>query len=144
MIFTGPCRIAVLFSTALLFFAAAAGQQDAQAPPCKSQPATATTPFDTCKYAPQGPGIRPPKTINTVNPEYPEAARKAKLSGSVVVALAVNENGDVDDVKVVRSTNRVFEQNAMDAVRRWKFVPATKDGAPIAVQLDSEATFKLY
>ncbi len=142
------CRIAIWLTSALLLLGAAAGQQSTVTPdqtvPCQPQPATATAPFDTCKYLTLGPGIRPPKAVNTVEPAYPEAARKAKLSGSVVVAMAVNGKGDVDDVKVVRSSNRQFEQNAMDAAKQWKFLPATKDGQPVAVQMNSEMTFKLY
>jgi protein TonB len=139
----------MVLTSVLLLLVAAAGQQnsstsDSQNPPCKPQTPAATTPFDTCKYVTLGPGIRPPKAVSTPQPTYPEPARKSKLSGVVVVALAINENGYVDDVKVVRSSNRIFEQNAMDAVRQWVFAPATKDGKPVAVQIDSEANFKLY
>ncbi len=58
--------------------------------------------------------------------------------------MAVNGKGDVDDVKVVRSSNRQFDQSAMNAAKQWKFLPATKDGRPVAVQMNSEMTFKLY
>jgi protein TonB len=112
--------------------------------PCQSKPPTAATPFDTCRYLTLGPGIKPPRATSAPNPEYPEAARQAKLSGTVIVALAVNENGRVDDVRVVRSSNNEFDRNAMDAGRKWQFVPATKDGKPVAVQLDTEMRFSLY
>ena len=75
---------------------------------------------------------------------YPEEARKAKLNGNVVVALAINETGGIDDVKVVCSSDRRFEQNAIDAVKQWEFAPATKDGTPVAVQIIVEMEFRLY
>jgi TonB family protein len=154
------CRIATWLAFVMLLLGAAAGQQSSVTPegqasrqsssresqtvPCHPQLPTASTPFDTCKYLVLEPGIRPPKAVKIVDPSYPEEARKTKLNGSVVVAVAVNEKGSIDDVKVVRSSDRRFEQNAIDAVRQWKFLPATRDGQPVAVQMNSEMTFKLY
>ncbi len=104
------------------------------------------TPFDICKYWPValGPGVHAPRPLSAPDPQYSEAARKAKVNGSVVLALAINDKGDVDDVRVARSTDRRFEQNAMDAAKQWKFAPATKDGKPVAVQENIEMTFRLY
>jgi protein TonB len=101
-------------------------------------------PFDTCKYLALGPGIHAPRPLSIVNPKYSDAARKAKINGSVVVAVAVNEKGDVDEVKVVRSLDRGLDQNAMAAAKQSKFAPATKDSKPVAVQMNMEMTFKLY
>jgi TonB family protein len=155
------CRIAVWFTSTLLLLGAAVGQQSPAAPetqasqqasnsesqsaPCQPQRPTATTPFDVCKYWPflLGPGIHAPRAESAPDPTYPEAARKAKLNGSVVVALAINAQGGVDDVKVVRSSDRRFEQSAMDAAKQWKFAPATKDGEPVAVQINAEMNFRL-
>jgi len=78
-----------------------------------------------------------------VDPKYSDAARKAKLQGTVVVAVAINENGEVDAAKVVRSLSRDLDQNAMDAAKQYKFAPATKDGKPVAVQLAIEMNFRL-
>jgi TonB family protein len=112
--------------------------------PCQPRAAISTTPFDTCKYLPLGPGIRPPRASSIVDPEYSDAARKARINGSVVLAVAISEKGDVDMVRIVRSLDRQLDQNAMDAAKRSKFVPATRDGKPVAVQLNMEMTFKLY
>ena len=99
--------------------------------------------FDTGKYSPLDPGIRPPRAVSTPDPQYPEAARKSKKSGSVILALAINEEGSIDDVTVFRASDKMFEQNAMDAARQWKFAPATRDGKPMAVQLCVEMAFRL-
>ena len=104
-------------------------------------------PFDTCKYMPLAavrPGIHAPRALYAPDPQYSDTARKAKTNGTVVVALAINENGGVDAVKVVRHLEPGLDRNAMDAARQWKFAPATKDGNPIAVQMNVEMTFKLY
>jgi TonB family protein len=117
---------------------------DTRNAPCQPQGAGLSKPFDTCKYLPLGPGIRPPRATSIVDPKYTDAARKAKINGSVIVAVAINEEGGVDDVKIVRSLGYGLDQNAMAAARQGKFTPATKDGKPVPVQLNMEMTFKLY
>ena len=153
-------RVAVgFFATLLLLTAAAAqhpsGTPESRAPsqsadpdtrnaPCQPQGAGLSKPFDTCKYLTLGPGIRPPRATSIADPKYSDAARKAKINGIVVVAVAINEEGGVDDVKIVRALGYGLDQNAMAAARQWKFTPATKDGKPVAVQFNMEMTFKLY
>ncbi len=58
--------------------------------------------------------------------------------------LAINENGGVDDAKVAHSSDRRFEQNAIDAAKQWEFAPATKYGKPVAVQMKVEITFRTH
>jgi TonB family protein len=146
--------------TALLLAPLSVGQQSSSTPgqpsspeprnaPCQPQGVGPSTPFDTCKFlpvgpGPAGPGIRPPRGISIVDPKYTDAARKAKINGSVVVAVAINEEGGVDDVKIVRGLGYGLDQNAMDAARQSKFTPATKDGKPVPVQINMAMTFKLY
>lgn len=153
-------RIAIWLASALVLLGSVAAQQspvtsenqtpqaflssESQIAPCQSQPPTAKTPFDTCKYLPYGPGIRPPKPVSAPDPTYPEPARQANLKGTVVLALAINDKGHVDDVKIVRSSNQVFEQNAIDAAKQWVFLPALKSGKPVAVQENVEMGFSLY
>jgi len=149
-------RIATGLTAAALLLGAAAGQQaghssapDLRTAPCQPQTPTPTAPFDSCKYlpvgpGPVGPGIRPPRALSIVDPKYTDPARKAKINGSVVVAVAINERGSVDDVKIVRPLGYGLDQNAMEAARQSKFVPASKDGKNIPVQFDMEMTFKLY
>lgn len=117
---------------------------DTRNPSCQPQAPTATVPFDTCKYRTLGPGIRPPLGSSIVDPKYTDAARKARINGSVIVAVAINEEGGVDDVKIVRPLGYGLDQNAMVAAQQDQFTPATKDGKPVAVQLNMEMTFKLY
>jgi len=49
----------------------------------------------------------------------------------------------VDDVQAVRSSDRKFEQNPIDAVQQSQFAPTTTHGKPVAVQMNVEMTFKL-
>jgi len=67
----------------------------------------------------------PRKVIARTNPVVPELARKMHLSGKVKVEVAVNPAGAVTSAKMVGG-NPVFESNAIDAVKQWKFEPADK------------------
>jgi periplasmic protein TonB len=60
------------------------------------------------------------------------------------LAVAPNAQGTVDDIKVARSLDASLDQASIDAVKQWKFNPATKDGKPVAVQFEAETQFRLY
>ena len=91
-----------------------------------------------------GRGIVAPKSTYMPEPEFTEKARKKKLSGTVVLAIIVTPQGNVDDVKVVRGFDSDLDQRAVDTVRTWKFDPGTKDGKPVPVALNVEVSFRLY
>jgi periplasmic protein TonB len=91
-----------------------------------------------------GGGIGAPKPISTPDPEYSEEARKAKYQGVVVLWLIVDQNGNPKQIKVERPLGMGLDQKAIEAVRKWKFEPATKDGQPVAVQINVEVNFRLY
>ena len=91
-----------------------------------------------------GNGVLPPKRAYTTNPQYTDAARKAKVSGNVLLSLIVNESGTVRDVQVERSLRPDLDQQAIAAVSTWRFEPATKDGLPVPVKMKVEVSFRLY
>jgi len=110
---------------------------------CPSPPHGGTAWFDTCEYLPIGNGVMPGHPVATPDPQYSETARQAKLTGNVVLAVAVNAAGFVDQVRVVHSVEPGLDANAADAVRNWRFTPATKDGKPVPVQISVEVGFRL-
>jgi TonB family protein len=61
-----------------------------------------------------------------VVPVYPEIAKRMKIAGSVKIEATVDAHGKVTDVKSVGG-NRMLSAAAEDAVRQWKFVPASSD-----------------
>jgi len=91
-----------------------------------------------------GPGMTPPRAILAPDPDYPDAARRAKKQGTVVLRCIVGEDGLVRDAQVKTSLRGDLDASALQAVREWKFEPATKDGKPVAVQVNVEVTFRLY
>jgi len=91
-----------------------------------------------------GGGVSAPRALNTPDPDYSEEARKAKYQGTVVLWLVVDSSGRPRDVKVARSLGMGLDQKAIEAVRKWTFEPAMKDGKPVAVQINVEVNFRLY
>ena len=91
-----------------------------------------------------GGSVTAPRAIYAPNPEYTDKARKAKINGTVVVSLIVTPEGEARNVQVTKSLTPDLDKKAVEAVRKWKFKPATKDGQAVAVQISAEATFRLY
>ncbi len=70
--------------------------------------------------------------LRTVAPEMPASFRREfDAAGEVTVQFYVSETGDVMDPKIISSTHRELEEPTMEAVRQWKFKPATVEGAPV-------------
>jgi TonB family protein len=77
------------------------------------------------------PGLVAPALLERVEPTYPEAARSAGIGGVVGLELTVGTDGAVTEVKVTRPAGFGLDEAASAAARRFRFRPATKDGAPI-------------
>ena len=91
-----------------------------------------------------GNGVSAPKPRYTPDAEFSESARAKKIHGIVVLAMIVTAEGRVRDVKVIKSLDPGLDKQAIAAVRRGKFEPATKDGQPVPVHLKTEVDFRLY
>ncbi len=91
-----------------------------------------------------GGGVSAPRILDQPDPEYSEEARKAKYQGVCVLWLIVGPDGHTRDTKVARSLGMGLDEKAMEAVRKWKFEPAMKDGKPVSVQIMVEVNFRLY
>lgn len=78
---------------------------------------------------------------NWVQPAYPEAAKKAKLEGTVMVEFVVEPDGHVTRAVVKESTDKQFEEPALAAVAQWSFSPALEEGRPIASAMGAPIRF---
>ena len=76
-----------------------------------------------------------PTPIRTQAPAYPEGLRRDGVSGMVSISATVDENGNVTQTAVAKSTRAEFEQPALAAVAQWKFKPAKKAGQAVAVAI---------
>ena len=91
-----------------------------------------------------GGGVSAPRVLYSPDPQYSEEARKAKFQGTVVLWTVIGPDGRVHDTRVARSLGMGLDQQAIEAVRQWRFEPAMKDGHPVAVQINVEVNFRLY
>ncbi|MGI9101172.1 MAG: energy transducer TonB [Terriglobales bacterium] len=91
-----------------------------------------------------GGGVSAPRLLFDPEPEYSEEARKAKYQGTVVLWVVVGPDGRAHEIRPARTLGMGLDEKAIEAVRRWKFEPARKDGVPVAVQINVEVNFRLY
>jgi protein TonB len=74
-----------------------------------------------------------PVPVKSIAPEYPADMKREGQSGLVYIKVVIDENGDVIQQSVEKSTRAEFEAPALAAVTRWKFKPAKKNGAAVRV-----------
>jgi len=91
-----------------------------------------------------GGDVKAPQLINRVEPSYPEAARKARMEGVVILEAIITANGNVEEVKVLKSVNPLLDAAATRAVQQWKYRPATLNGRAVRVYLTVTVTFNLH
>ena len=72
-------------------------------------------------------------------------AMRAKVQGAVMVEAIVREDGSVGQVRIVRSLDRTFglDEEALRAVKNWRFRPGKHQGRNVAVIVEIELTFTL-
>ncbi len=91
-----------------------------------------------------GGDMNPPVKINAPQPQYTEIARKARIQGVVIVQAIIDKDGNVTSVKLLKGLPMGLDTAALDAIKRWKFKPATlADGRPVAVYYTLTVNFQL-
>jgi periplasmic protein TonB len=94
-------------------------------------------------YSVKDPGVSTPVVVYKVEPKYTEAAKEAKVQGMVVLNLEVTKEGSADKIAVKEGLAPDLDQNAIEAVRQWRFKPGTKNGEPVRVKAAVEINFRL-
>ena len=84
-----------------------------------------------------------PVLLHKVSPVYPEVPRKARLQGRVTVQAVIGLDGSVEAVEILRTSNPLFDGAALDAVKQWRYRPATMNGIPVRVFFTVEVGFVL-
>lgn len=80
-----------------------------------------------------GGDVQAPVRLTEINPVYPEAARKARIEGNVILQLTIDKNGNVIDVKVLRGLPMGLTEVAIEEAKKQKFKPAYRlsTGLPV-------------
>lgn len=90
-------------------------------------------------------GVSEPLRIDGVTPMYPELARKARQNGKVILQIVVKATGEVGDISVLNAPepDPGFSESAVNAVRQWRYRPATKDNDPVDATITVVVRFRL-
>ena len=116
------------------------GPEAPVAPPAPEPPPPPPPPAGPLRV---GGAVKAPVVNNRVQPQYTEAARKARIEGTVIVEAIIDKNGNVDHVKVVKGLPAGLSEQAEAAVKRWKFKPGTMNGTNVDTIFNLTVTFKL-
>lgn len=93
--------------------------------------------------------IQPPRLISSFQPSLSAeqvkqiAGDKILKTGSVIVGIVVGEDGTVRSATVLESFSRDLDAKAIEAAKQWKFEPATRNGVPVAAELEVKVDFHL-
>lgn len=91
-------------------------------------------------------GLTGPQPIKTVTPKYTDAARKARIEGMVEIEAVILADGTVGETRVIKSIDALLglDDEAVKAVKAWRFAPATRFGQPLASVVVLVMRFDLF
>lgn len=89
-------------------------------------------------------GTTPPVPLNVVAAHYTDAARKAKISGACLIRVVVGVDGMPRDLQIAKSLDPGLDQEALKAVRQYRFKPAMRGGRPVPVMIMISVAFKIF
>ena len=92
-----------------------------------------------------GGAVSAPVPLVTPQPRYSDAARAAKIQGEIFITLIVDAHGMPINPRIVKSLEPGLDQNALEAVRHYRFSPAKKkEVGPVPVMITIAVNFRLY
>jgi TonB family protein len=87
--------------------------------------------------------VQESKLIRRVQPIYPDEAKRKRLSGRVVLAVAVDQNGSVEEI-IVKSGHPLLAAASILAVQQWKYSPTLINGKPVPVVATVTTVFNVF
>jgi periplasmic protein TonB len=90
-----------------------------------------------------GGNVKAPTIISRTDPNYTELARKARIQGIVIVEAVIDRQGNVTEARVLKPLPMGLDQQALAAIKQWKFRPGTLNGQPVPVYYNLTINFRL-
>lgn len=87
--------------------------------------------------------VRPPVPLRKVDPKYIAAAAADRVEGKVLLSAAIRADGHLESVGVVSGLDPRLDSSAVEALEKWVFEPATRNGSPVIVDAVFEIPFHL-
>jgi TonB family protein len=103
-----------------------------------------TTPAPSSSAVRVGGDVLPPKPIRMQEPSFSDFARQFRISGATQVQLVVDTHGEVKDLSIIQPLGAGLDEEAVAAISKWKFEPATRNGEPVAVKIAIDMDFGLF
>jgi TonB family protein len=89
-------------------------------------------------------GISVPACVYCPNPQFDRGELNGQSAGTVQLMIVIDANGRASDITVKKEFSRELDQDAINAVKHWKFKPATDvDGKPVATRTPVEIVFRV-
>jgi TonB family protein len=80
------------------------------------------------------PDLSGPVLMRKVDPKYPQSLVEAHVDGEVILYAIIRKDGSVDSIQLVHSLDPQLDTNSMEALARWQFTPATREGFPVELE----------
>ncbi len=77
--------------------------------------------------------IRPIPVLQ-IAPKYPSDEKRHRINGDCLLALIIDSEGIPQDIHIVKSLGPAFDESAIEAVKKWRYKPASRDGVPIPMK----------
>jgi len=89
------------------------------------------------------PDMESPVPLRKVDPKYYRDAVADRIEGTVRLFAVIRKDGQVDGIEIIRGIDRRLDRSAADALAKWQFEPARRDGIPVDVDAVFEVPFRL-
>jgi len=90
-----------------------------------------------------GPGVTPPKPVRRPEPTYSPEARSAGVQGTVLLEVVIDQQGLPTDIRILSPLGYGLDERAQEAINKWRFQPALKNGSPVKILANIEVNFRL-
>jgi len=91
-----------------------------------------------------GAGVIAPVPIHSLEVKMLSGGKRSRAQQSCLISVNIDSHGMPIEPKILRGLNPALDFEALDAVRRYRFRPATQDGRPVAMRIVMEANFLFY
>lgn len=99
---------------------------------------------DACADHQPTKGVKPPRPLRVADPEYTDAARKAKLNGVVRLALSLDKTGRISDLWIMTPLGLGLQDQAARSVTKYVFQPASCHGQPKDIHIYVDINFRVF
>lgn len=92
----------------------------------------------------QGPHTTPPRAIHTVDPKYSADALRVAKNKVILVTVTVPPDGIPTNITIAKGVRSDVDKAVVDAVQKWRFEPAMREGKPVEATITVGVDFHLY